>query len=87
MANVNLTAIEISPQAGSNLKGWKKGFIDSGAKVAQNDTWTVTNASEVIWAIPTVDATGITGAYTLATNVITLTSVTTGAHSAEILYR
>jgi hypothetical protein len=86
MTNVNLAATEIGPLAGSTNAGWKIGFIQSAAKAAQNDTWTVNNANKIIWAIPTVDATGVSGAYTAATNVITLTSATTGAHSALIIY-
>ena len=44
MANVNVAAEEILPQAGADSKGRKLGLIDSVAKVAQNDTVTVTNA-------------------------------------------
>lgn len=87
MANVNVSAIRLSPIGGVTNGGWKLGVIDSGAKAAQNDTWTVMNAKEVKLAFPTVDATGASGAYTVATNVITLTSATTGAHSAMVVYR
>lgn len=87
MTDVNIVAVEVRPLGGAGNDGLKLGFINSGAKAAQNDTWIVTNASEVVWAIPTVDATGASGAYTVATNVITLTSATTGAHSALILYK
>lgn len=85
--NTNLTAEEIYPQAGSNLKGWKLGWIDSGAKAAQNDTWTVTNASEVKAAWPTLDATGAAETHTISANVITLTGATGTACSGLILYR
>ena len=87
MTNVNVTATEMAPNGGITNAGFKLGFVDSAAKAAQNDTVTVTNASVVKWAIPTVDATGASGIYTVATNVITLTSTTTGAHSALILYK
>lgn len=87
MTNVNLTVTELAPNGGITNAGYKLGFIDSGAKAAQNDTWTVTNASTVLLAFPTVDATGASGTYTVATNVITLTSATTGAHSALVLYK
>jgi len=87
MTNVNLSATRLSPIGGVTNGGLKIGIIDSGAKAAQNDTWTVTNASEVKLAFPTVDATGASGAYTVSSNVITLTSATTGAHSAIIVYR
>lgn len=87
MTNVAVTAEEILPQAGSNLKGWKLGWVDSGAKAAQNDTWTVGNATEVKAAWITVDATGAAETHTLSTNVITLTSATTGACSGLVLFR
>lgn len=87
MTNVNVSPTRLSPIGGITNAGWKLGMIDSGAKAAQNDTWTVAGASEVKLAFPTVDATGASGAYTVSTNVITLTSATTGAHSALIVYR
>jgi len=85
--NVNVTAEEIMPQAGSNLKGWKLGWVDSGAKAAQNDTWTVKNAVEVKWAQLTTDADGVADPVTISTNVLTLTSATATPASGLILYR
>ena len=85
--NVNIAATELKPLGGITNDGLKLGFIDSQAKAAQNDTWTVTNGTTVVAAWPTVDATGVSGAYTVATNVITLTSATTGAHSALVLFK
>jgi len=76
----------VCPLGGVGASGLKIGFVNSQAKAAQNDTWVVSEAKQVIWACPTVDATGATGTYTLATNVITLTSATTGAHSGIVLY-
>lgn len=87
MTNVNTSATRLSPIGGVTNGGLKLGVIDSVAKAAQNDTWTVTNAKQVLLAFPTVDATGASGVYTVATNVITLTSTTTGAHSALIVYK
>lgn len=87
MANVNVTAIQIAELGGATNKGYKLGYIDSGTKAAQNDTWTVTNASEVILAWPTLDATGAAETHTIATNVITLTGATGTACSALILYK
>lgn len=87
MTNVNVTATEILPQAGSNLYGWKLGFVDSAAKAGQNDTWTVKNAVEVIWCTVSLDATGVQDAPTLATNVITLKGAGTGASSGLVLFR
>lgn len=87
MTNVNVTAEEILPQAGSNLKGYKLGFVNSGAKAAQNDTWTVNNASEVIAAWPTLDATGAAEPHTISGAVVTLTGATGTACSGLILFR
>ena len=87
MANSNVTAGRVAELGGASNSGLKLGFINSGAKAAQNDTWTVKNAKEVVWVIPTVDATGASGTYTVATNVITLTSATTGAHSGFVIFK
>ena len=87
MTNVNVTAEELFPQAGSNLKGWSIGRVDSGAKAAQNDTWTVKNAKEVLQAFVQIDATGAAEGNTISGNVITLTSATTGASSGLIIFR
>jgi hypothetical protein len=87
VTNTNVTATEIRPIGGGNNAGWKLGFIDSAAKAAQNDTWTVTNAKEVIWGIVTKDSDGVADAITISTNVITLTVNQTDAHSGLIIYR
>jgi hypothetical protein len=87
MTDVNVTAEELLPQAGSNLKGYRLGFVDSAAKAAQNDKWIVMNASEVVWASIRVDATGAAETYTLSGKNITLTSATTGACSGVVLFR
>ena len=87
MTNVNVSATELNPVGGTTNDGWRKGFINSGAKAAQNDTWTVTNAKEVVWAVITTDADGVADPVTISGNVITLTSATASAGSGEILYR
>ena len=90
MTNVNVTAGRIAELGGASNSGIKIGFINSAAKAAQNDTWTVTNASEVLWCCATVDANGIvdaTTSNTLATNVITLTGASTGAHSGFVIFK
>lgn len=87
MTNTNLVAEPIFTQAGSNMKGWKLGWVNSGAKAAQNDTWTITNATAVLACWPTVDASGAFEAHTIATNVITLTSATATACSGLVLYQ
>lgn len=87
--NVNVTAVEIFPLGGATNAKEVLGWIDSAAKAAADDTWTVKNASAVKWAVVTVDANGIvdaTTSNTVATNVITLTGATTGAHSGLVLF-
>jgi len=85
--NTNVIAVEIMPQAGSNNSGWKLGWVDSGAKAAQNDTWTVKNAKEVKWAVLTTDADGVADPVTISTNILTLTSATATPASGLILFR
>jgi len=85
--NTDLAAVELSPNGGITNAGYKLGYIDSGAKAAQNDTWTVTNADKVLLAWPTLDATGAAETHTISGNVITLTGATGTACSALILYR
>jgi hypothetical protein len=86
MANVNTTVTPISAVV-TNLEGWKLGFLASATKAAQNDTVTITNATEIKHVSVTLDATGAAESSTKATNVITLTANTTGAVSGLILYR
>ncbi|MBT3582783.1 hypothetical protein HN510_03110 [Candidatus Woesearchaeota archaeon] len=50
MTNANVTAGRLAELGGASNSGVKIGFVDSGAKAAQNDTWTVKNASEVLAA-------------------------------------
>lgn len=85
--NTNVVAAELAPVGGSTSKGLKLGFIESAAKAAQNDTWTVTNASEIKLVIPVDDSDGLLGIPTVSGNVIRLTSASTGAASALIVYR
>ena len=90
MTNVNVTAGRVAELGGASNTGLKLGFIDSAAKAAADDTWTVKNTKEVIWCVVTVDANGIVDASTsntLATNVITLTGASTGAHSAFVIFK
>jgi hypothetical protein len=87
MANVNATVEEVYPQAGSDMAGFKLGFLNSATKAAQNDTVTVTNASVVEWVKLTLDADGVAEPATLSTNVITLTADTTGAVSGLVRYK
>jgi len=87
MTNVNVAAVELVPLGGSTSAGWKLGFIDSGAKAAQNDTWTVTNASEIATVLVADDSAGTLDACTISSNVITLTGAATGATTGLIVYK
>ena len=70
--NTNVTVVDLMP-VGGPLSGYKIGYIDSGAKAAQNDTWTVTNASVIMLAHVSDDSAGTLDACTISSNVITLT--------------
>lgn len=87
MPNVDQSALQVAPLGGATAAGLRIGFINSATKATQNDTLTVPNATVVEWAILTIDATGAAEPYTIAANVITLTSATTGAVSGIVLYR
>ena len=85
--NTNVTAVETSPNGGASNGGFKLGLIDSAAKAAADDTWTVMNASEIKFAHVSDDSAGTMDACTISGNVITLTGAATGAASGLILYR
>jgi hypothetical protein len=85
MTNVNVTPVRVG--LGGNDEGLKCGVIDSAAKAAEDDTWTVIGASSIIRADITVDATGAAEPHTISGNEITLTSATTGACSGTIYYK
>ena len=87
MTNVNVAVTRLLPAAGATNDGTKIGFIDSSVVDAQSDTITVTNAATVLHADLQFDASGVLNAATLATNVITLTSATTGAVTGLIVYK
>jgi hypothetical protein len=91
MTNVNAAASDVLPQAGSDLAGWKIGKVDSVAKAAQNDTVTVVNAKALGSSVEVIsitdDTSGASESFTVAENVITMTSATTGAKTAWIRFR
>lgn len=87
MANINTTVERVYAATAANSDGTKFGFIASSVKAAQNDTITVTNMSELVDANIRIVATGAAEGYTVSGNVITLTSATTGAVRAMILYK
>jgi len=85
--NTNVNAVRIYPQAGSDNNGHKLGWINSGAKAAQNDTLTLKNGTLIQVLSILDDATGAFETHTVSGNVITMTSATTGAKSALVLYK
>ena len=87
MTNVNVTAGRLAELGGASNTGLKLGLVQSGAKAAQNDTWTVTNASEVVAAFVNTDASGVADPVTISGNVITLTSATATSASGFIIFR
>lgn len=87
MTNVNVTAGRLAELGGATNSGLKIGFVDSAAKAAQNDTWTVKNAKEVVYASINDDSDGTDALPTISTNVITLSSTATGAASGLIIFR
>lgn len=87
VVTTNVSVIELAPIGGTNLDGTRIGYITAGAKATQNDKWKLMNVKTLIKAFPTVDATGAFEAHTISGNEITLTSSTTGACSAFVIYK
>lgn len=85
--NTNVNAGQLAELGGATNAGVKIGFVDSGAKAAQNDTWTVKNAVEVLAAYVADDSAGTMDAVTISGNVLTLTGAATGAASGIVIYR
>ena len=85
--NTNVTAGRIAELGGATNSGIKIGFVDSGAKVAQNDTWTVKNAKTVLFALIKDDSAGTAEAVTISGNILSLTSAADGATSGLIVFR
>ena len=87
VTNTNVNVVRCGSTVGSNKQRYKLGYIDSGAKAAQNDTWTVKNIKQLIGvASATLDATGASEPFTVSGNVITLTGATGSACSALVIY-
>lgn len=86
MANVNFTVDRIAPVGGANSKGHKQGVIVSAVKVAQNDTITFPDVSQVLHVNLVIVATGVAEPATISGNVITLTSATAGPVRGIITY-
>ena len=87
MTNVNVTAGRLAELGGATNAGIKIGFVDSGAKAAAGDTWTVKNATTVLYASICDDSDGSPSVPTISTNVITLTTANTGTASGIIIFK
>ena len=87
MANVNATAVQLSPIGGSTNAGVRVFLLRSTTKAAQNDTVTVTNVNTIEHADLRIVATGAAETYTVSGNVITCTSATTGNVRGIIIAR
>lgn len=85
--NVNTECERLYAATAAGNDGKKMGFLESANKSAQNDTVTITNADEVVWAKLTIDADGSEETVTLDGNVITLKDSTTGAVSGILIYK
>ena len=85
--NTNVTAGRLAELGGATNAGIKIGFVDSGAKAAPNDTWTVKNANTVLAAFLVTDADGIADPVTISTNILTLTGATATAASGFIIFK
>lgn len=85
--NVAVSLSRASPMGGVPSSGMKMAFIDSAAKAAQNDTWTVgTEVKGILGVIAWLDSTGVMDACTFSSRTITLTGAGTGASSGVIFY-
>ena len=87
MTNTNVTAGRVAELGGASNSGLKIGFVDSAAKAAQNDTWTVKNATTVVAAFVHDDSAGTMDAVTISANALTLTGAATGAASGIIIFK
>jgi len=87
MTNTNVTAGRLAELGGATNSGIKIGFVDSGAKAAQNDTWTVKNATTVLATFLVTDADGVADPVTISANVLTLTGATATAASGFIIFK
>lgn len=87
MTNVNVYVTDVAPIGGASNAGWRLGIVDSKAKLAVNDTWTVANASACIFAIIYQDAGGAIegGVCTGTTNVITMAGASTSALASGLI--
>jgi len=87
MTDTNLVATQLAPIGGATNSGIKIGIVESGAKAAQNDTWIITNASEVLHAEVRNDSSGTVDSVTTSTNIVTLAGTVTGAATGTIYFR
>jgi len=86
MANINASVTELSPIGGATNAGVRIGLLGSTVRAAQNDTITVTNASEVVIALLR-DTDDTLETMTYATNVITMTRNDTTNVLGIVIYK
>ena len=87
MANVDVSGARLLPQAGAGSDGTTIVLVTGETKAAQNDTITFGNNKEVVYAVLSIDATGASETNTISSNVITLTSATTGTVSGIVVVK
>jgi len=87
MTNVSTTVYPLYPCGSVPNEGtYKIGILPSTARAAQNDTITITNASEVVVALLR-DTDDTLETMTYSTNVITMTRNDTTAVTGIVVYR
>tara|TARA_Y100000310_G_scaffold294489_1_gene324989 strand:+ start:57 stop:317 length:261 start_codon:yes stop_codon:yes gene_type:complete len=86
MANINAAVTELNPIGGATNAGYKIGLLGSTVRAAQNDTITITNASEVVIALLR-DTDDTLETMTYDTNEITMTRNDTTNVTGIVIYR
>ena len=84
--NTSATVDRVAELGGASNSGIKIGYLSATARAAQNDTITISNASEIL-AYSLKDADGTDETATLATNVLTMTRSDTTNVFGIIIYR
>jgi hypothetical protein len=85
--NVNSAIIRLNAASAAGNAGEKEGYITGVAKAAADDTVTITNANEILFAIAIDVATGVVDDTTISTNVLTLAGAATGTVNIRIIYK
>ena len=86
--NTNVTATILAELGVATNSGLRLGFVEGGTYGTQNDTLTIQNATEVVFADFTTDADGVANVVSdITTNVITLSSATATDVSGIVIFR